>query len=353
MLCSPMDEPRTEQPTPRKLARARRHGVVAHSATLTAATAALALLGSLLWIGPRLTHALQQLLLAGLASAAAPDASGGPLLALAMPADHAARLALCPLLAVALGAWLGGLLQVGPLFASAALTADPRRLDPAQRLRALIDPARLLDLALTACKLLALLAVLCFALAPSLRGVFALAQGDTLRAFDTVAAGATAVGLRLASAAILLGIADLVYRRLRHARQLRMGRRELTAEQRETHGSSEVRTHRNRLLQEARAQAELAAIDQASVLLLDAAGRALALAFDAADPSQRAPRIVAKAQGALGLRLQAEAARCDLPVRFAPALVAPLFRLELTEEIPPSTYDAAAELFRELRDPAP
>ena len=70
-----MQEPRTEQATPRKLARARSRGVVARSPDLSAGAAVLAVAAALLWSGSSLLDALRALLRAGLIGRAAPSAS--------------------------------------------------------------------------------------------------------------------------------------------------------------------------------------------------------------------------------------------------------------------------------------
>jgi len=127
-----------------------------------------------------------------------------------------------------------------------------------------------------------------------------------------------------------------------------MSRRELELELRETYGPRELRERRARLQREALAQGALAEVERASVLLLDAGGRALALAFDPDDAAQRAPRVVLKVQGALCTRVRAAAETAGVPVRFEPSLVSELHRLELTEQVPASSYAAVAEVFREL-----
>src|SRR5437868_2392936 len=68
-----MEQARTDPPSARKLARARRRGVVPKSTDLIASAALLALAGSLFWSGGHLLHALQTLLTRALAAAAQPQ----------------------------------------------------------------------------------------------------------------------------------------------------------------------------------------------------------------------------------------------------------------------------------------
>jgi flagellar biosynthetic protein FlhB len=351
MLASAMDEPRTEQATPQKLARARREGLVPKSPDLTGAAVVLALVGALGLAGPSLLFALRQLMLRALRAAGQPAVPAAQVLG--EPLRQLALWLLCPLLALAFAAVLAGFLQVGPLLAGRAIAPDLRRLDPFERLRALVSQQRLLDACWGALKLGVLLLVAAYAIAHDARGLLSLGMGSVPRALSVLGAAVVDMTLRVAIAAAVLGAADLVYRRVRHAQQLRMGRRELALELRESYGAPEQRERRKRLQDEARAHVELAELERASVLLLDGTGRALALRFDPDDASQRAPLVVAKAQGRLSARLQSKAAQAGVPVRLQPPIVGALFRLELTEQVPPAYYDAVAELFADIRRETP
>jgi flagellar biosynthetic protein FlhB len=336
------EESASEQATPRKLERARRAGVVARSGDLVAASALLAGVGALIFVGPGLWGSMRALVVRGLGAAAALDV-GGPEL-LAAPLQRLAWLAAVPLAAAASAAWLAGFVQVGPLFASELLTPGLRK----PQFGALFAPGRLLDLGWTALKVCALGLVAALNLESSARAVLSLYRGRAPHAWSTLLAATQDLIVHVAFAALLIGVADLVYRRVRRARQLRMGRRELAFELREHYGVPELRERRRQLQLEARARAASVALENATVLLLDGRGRALALAFDAADSAQRAPRVAAKAEAALAQRLRIAAEQHAIPVRLHPGLVAMLFALELTEEVPPACYEALAEIMREL-----
>jgi flagellar biosynthetic protein FlhB len=342
-----MEESRTEQPSARKLERARRRGVVPHSPGLTAAAAVLGLLGALSWLGPRVLRAAQALLLAGLRGTGshAPRITTAVLLG---PASDLSWLLAMLLFAISLCALLVALVQVGPMLAPGAIAADGGRLDPLARLRNAFSAEGLVELGVRLLQLFALLGIGAYLLATGMRAWFSLSLGTVSAALGRISAAAFALILGLACAGALGGACDLVYRRAQHVRRLRMSRRELELELREAHGPRELRERRARLQREALAQGALAEVERSSVLLLDTAGRALALAFDPEDAAQRAPRVVLKVQGALCARIRAAAESAGVPVRFEPSLVAELHRLELTEQVPPASYTAVAELFREL-----
>lgn len=349
-----MDEPRTEQASPQKLARARRRGLVARSPDLCAGASVLAFACVLPLAGEPLLGALRALLRAGLVAAAvAPGAAAHPLAPLATPLRDVAFALALPLAAAFAGAALAGVVQVGPLVSAAAVAPDLRRLRAGERLRALLSGERWVELGVGALKLAVLLAVAALVLAPSVRGLLALPAGGAERAARALSAVTADLMLRMGAALLALGALDLVYRRMQHARRMRMTARELREELRESHGAPELRERRRRLYDEQRIQAEIGGLERARVLLVDGAGRALALAFDVADRSQQAPRVIAKGQGAVALGMRAWAERNGLPLRVHPALVASLFPLELAEPVPSAHYATTAELLAALPSAAP
>ncbi len=346
-------EARTEQPSARKLQRARTLGQVAHSPDLSAGAALLAFCVAAAWGGERIALALRALLVAGLSAAAQPLSPADPLAPIAIPARELALSLVAPLGAVVLVAALAGFVQVGPLFAWSAIAPDFERLSPVERVRAWFAGERWLERAIAALKIAVVLAAVALLVAPSLSALFQLPLGTPARALAAGRVLLYEVPLRAGLVLIALGVADLVYRRARLARELRMTRRELQDEQRESYGVPEQRERLRRAREALRAQIASAGVEHASLLLSDGRGRALALAFDRDDVEQHAPRLLEKGEGTVAQRMQATADAHGVPVRLAPPLVAALYRLELTETIPAQHFAAVAELFAELPPAAP
>jgi flagellar biosynthesis protein FlhB len=166
--------------------------------------------------------------------------------------------ALLEILGPLLMATVAGVLAIGfAQRASSSLAADTRAsaersspFDVADRMRQLLAPERALDalFALLASAVLALVAWL--TLAPSIRGVLALPGADPLVAAPRLLELLGTLALRLMLAGLALGALDHLQRRVRHARSLRMTRRELLDEQREQYGDPELRRERARRMRE-------------------------------------------------------------------------------------------------------
>jgi flagellar biosynthesis protein FlhB len=231
------------------------------------------------------------------------------------------------------------------LLAAAALRVDLARIDPRSRAQRLWSSDRLLEVSYVTCAALVLLAIFAWSLAQAASAIAALAVADRARASSVLASLVADIVLRMGVAAMVLGAIDLVVRRVRARRALRMTRRELRDELRESYGVPEQRARRDRVRREVVA---LQAMADACVLLLDASGRAVAVGLRPGGPSAaRAPYVVAKAQGALATRLRVRATQLELPVRDHAALVSALFRLEPGAPIGAEHHAALAEVLVE------
>jgi flagellar biosynthesis protein FlhB len=355
-----MDDARTEEPTARRLSQARQRGEVASSPSLLGAAALLAALALGLWRAPALVAAVTRLARAGMQAAALAQ----PRAALTLLADPLRDLAwaLLPiLLAPFAAAWLAGVIQVGPLLAADALRPAFDRIDPRSRWQRLWSADRMLEVSYVTFAACALLAVLGWTLVRDAPALATLAASDHARAASVLASLAADIVLRMGVAAMLFGAIDLVVRRVRARRALRMTRRELAAELRESYGVPEHRARRERLQREVSA---LAALGDARLLLIDGSGRVIALGLRAEGGWQnvaqntrqsaaqgsaptREPYLLAKGQGALALRMRVRAGQSELPVRDHALLVSVLFRLEPGAAIPAEHHRALAELFVE------
>jgi flagellar biosynthesis protein FlhB len=336
-----MAEPRTEQPTARKLDRARELGQVARSPGLTAAGALGGLLLFWLGYGSALVRALQELTVRGLRVAGEAAVPWAEISAALLEVARLSTLALCM---VAAGAALSAFAQVGPIFSAHALLPAPERPGAGDRLRQMLSARSLADSLLALLISLALVATTALAIGPALRGVLAWPVSTPTAAAGQLGTLGLRVLLVLLAVGAVLGALALVHRRYRLREELRMGRRELREEQRQTHGDPEIRAWRRR------AHARVAALldlGEASLLLVDPAGACLSLAHDADDPHGSAPRLLSRAHGGDAIALRARAAQLQVPELRHPELVRALSRLQPGERVPPQHFRDVARALRE------
>jgi type III secretion protein U len=332
---------RTEAPTPRRLREARRRGDVAANHELTGAAALAGGLLALAAAGPPTAASLAARL--RLALAGAVTATTDPGAALADAAAAVVALSLPPCAGALVAALLAGALQAGWVLSPGALRPRLDRIDPLRGLRRLCSGAQLAAAALGLVKAAVLAAVAwrwALGAAPLLAGLPRLDAPVLWRALPLLAG----LAARLATAAAVLGLADLALARRRHHRALRMTRDEVRREHREDEGDPAHRAERRRLH---RALLQAGPVSRATVVVVNPTHVAVALRHDRT--SDEAPRVVAKALGAGAARIRSAARRAGVPIVRDVALARALHRLaEIGDEIPEELYDAAAGVLAHL-----
>jgi len=344
-----MSEQPSHEPTPRRLAEARRRGLIAHSHDLRAAVALAAAFVALIALGPSIAgqavayfrDALARAPAGGSAGAAAVQAVSSGLRVLAVPLAAAFVLTLVAGFAQTGGLWIG------------PPRADLGRLSPASGWRRLAQGRGLAASAESAVKLAVLALVAWVTLAGSLPRLPWLAGAPAARILDVFGATARQLGLRLLAGALLIGAADAVLARRRHRRALRMTRRELDRERRELEGDPIQRAERRRRSAEDLETQPPRALPDPVLVVTGGAPTggdegdpviAVALAYERG--GARAPIVVASGRRAEAARIAAAARAAFVPVFDDGALALALGGLDAGAEIPEETYDRVAELMR-------
>ena len=335
---------KTEAPTPRRLRRAREDGdsgVSAHAAQAVAFVAAVALMPAL--IGGAAERAAASFTLA-FARAAHP---GGPVAcdAPGLVARFAAPL-LPLLLGVGLCAAVAYVVQTGGVLTAKRLSPRIDRLDPIAGLRVLLSAARVWAVAraLLAGTLVGWLAWR--GLSGHLRD-FANLTGRLSLAAAVAGVAARSLAWQVALAGVALGALDLAVTRRSWLDRLRMTRAEIQREHRDAEGDPHLKAARARAHQEVLAQATLANVRQASVVVVNPTHLACALRYEA-EEGDEAPVVVASGEGDFAARIVAAAREAGVPIVRDVPLARALVELEVGAVIPEALYQAVAEILREV-----
>jgi type III secretion protein U len=325
---------RTEQPTPRRLAEARRRGEVARSRELTAAAGLAAGLAAVAAGGPWVCGALAAMVRGALASAAAPEAS--PVAQAGEALRRAGRPAALLLLAPALAAGAVAVLQTGGALSLEPLRPKLERLGLAAGLRRLFSADALARAGVGIVKAALAGAIVWGWFRDHAR---ALAQLPRLGLHALPrAAPLGSLALRLALAGLAFGLVDWALARRRHLRGLRMTRDEVRRESKEDEGDPQHRAERRRLH---RGLLEAEPVSRATVVVVNPTHVAVALRHRRGEDA--APRVLAKGTGLRAARIRSAARRAGVPIVRDVALARALHRLgEVGAEIPVQLYDAAA-----------
>ena len=331
----------TEQPTPRRLAEARRRGQLAVSRELASAAALVAAVAVLAVDAPALVARVVAALRAQLGAAVA---GAAPSQALGAASALGIRLLAPALIAVVVVTVVVGLAQTrglvtAPARAGLASADGWRRVFDGRAARACA--VGLFEVALVA-------AVAWLALRPLVGAVVGLPGTAASRLLAILGTTTERLAARLAAAALVLGVVDAALVARRHRQALRMTRDEVRRDLKEAEGDPAHRGERRRLHREI---AERRAIDDVRaadlVVVDDLTAVALRYGADAA-----APVVVAKGARLVAARLRQLAREAGVPIFVDADLARALVALAEGAEIPAALYEAVAALVRVVRAPA-
>jgi flagellar biosynthetic protein FlhB len=338
------DQERTEPASPRKREEARRRGHVARSADLSAAAVLLAGVLALEAAGGGLFAGLSASVTGVLGGLAEIDGEPGALAAAFAGLLRAALGGLLPLVLAGLAAAAAvGLAQSGFLFTASPMAPSLERIDPVAGFGRMLSGRSLARVLAGLLKL----GVVAGVAALTLRGNWADLASLGVRPFeDGVAVGAStllSLGLRCALALALLGLLDYAWQRHAWERDLRMSRAEVREELRRFEGDPATRERRNAVRRRLAAQRLALPVAEATVVVVNPAHLAVALAYDGA--SMDAPVLVAKGTNRAGERIREAALEHGVPVVERTDLARRLFKkVDLGQAVPPELYTDVAEL---------
>ena len=335
-------------PTPQKIAEARRKGDIPRSSDVTAAATYLALLATVAAAG---AYALQHAGSVLMMFIAQPDRLAGRILGPGGPGLSGAILsevlaALAPIFLLPAGAVLVSLV------AQQAITVSGEKLMPKlSRLSILgnakrkFGPTGLVEFLKATVKLAAVATAL-----------FVYLSRDIDRMIGAATAEATVLGAMLMQSlvvlltvttviAVTIGAIDLVWQRFDHARKLRMSFQDMREEHRQSEGDPHVKAQRRGRAEAIATNRMLLDVPKADVVIVNPTHYAVALKWSRARGS--APVCVAKGEDAVALRIREVAETAGVPIHSDPPTARALSAtVEIGREIAPEHYRAVAAAIR-------
>jgi flagellar biosynthesis protein FlhB len=336
---------KTEEPTPRRLRKAREEGDSGVS-VFAAQAAALVVAAAL---APGAVRAAAALAIADLRGVFAGMASGVARVDwAALPSGLAASVVglVAPLLAgVAATSAVAQALQTGGLVTARRLAPKLERLDPVAGLRGLFSLPRVFAVA-RAVATAAIVAWLAWAALAEHAVDLARTAGRPAWLPSVLDATTGALVWRAALAGLALAVVDLLVTRRAWRRRLRMTKAEVQREVRDAEGDPQLKAARERAHHELLAQATLAAVRNASVVVVNPVHLACALRYDAGGGDE-APVVLAAGRGEEAAAIVRAARDYGVTIVRDVSLARALAELEVGVVIPEALYEAVAAILAE------
>ncbi len=334
---------RTEEPTARRLAEARRQGDVPKSMEAPAFLALAATAMVLVGMGGAISRDIASKLQVFVERPDAFDMSSAGLVKVLGMALQAAAPAGVVMLAAMVAAVAGNLVQTGLIWAPSKLTPDPGKISPMAGFARLFGPDGLVHFLKSVAKMLAVGCTAWMVLQPRAATLVMLGRLDPVAILPLAAQWLQALGVGVLIVFGVLALADFLWQRQRFTQKMRMSREELKEDTKESEGDPLVKAKLRQKRMAASKRRIIQSVPKATLVVMNPTHYAVALRYVRGETP--APVCVAKGIDALALKIKEVALAHDIAVIEDPPLARALYAtMEIDETIPREHFEAVAKI---------
>ncbi|NQT03589.1 MAG: flagellar biosynthesis protein FlhB [Planctomycetes bacterium] len=335
---------RTEQPTARKLSKAKSKGQVPQSQELTSTVTLLVLMAMIALLAPKLLQWFMLQIRQGMSCENGVFADSRGFLDFVSRKTVDMTLVIYPILvALVAGSFMASVAVSGLNYSPGALEFKLDQFNPITGLQKLVNARSLVKLLLSVLKLLFISLIVWFYLRSRLDMLAALRWAWSAQILVVIAKIILGLMIRIGIVLLAMGIADAYYQKWKYIQELKMSKQEVKEELRDTIGSPEVKSRIRQMQFQAALKRMLQEVPKASVVLVNPTHVAVALHYDA--KTMESPVMVAKGADYLAEKIREIARAYGVPIIRRPELARTIYStVKLGNPIPESLYVAVAEV---------
>ncbi|WP_155811085.1 flagellar biosynthesis protein FlhB [Petrotoga mobilis] len=336
------DPDKTEDPTPRRLEKAREEGNIPQSNEFNMAVSFLSI-SLFLWIifEPLLNDIFKvfyDYLSLDL------DYSPTDLLGYEITAhmNLYIKLILFFVVAVVVSTLLG-MIQTKFLFTFKSLKLDLSKINPIKGFKRLFSLRSVVELIKALLKL-TILGLLTYNIIKSnWFKILSLAGEETGFSFNVIFDLVINILFQLGIVLLLLSLFDFWYQRYEYKKELKMSKYEVKQERKEIEGNPEIKQRQRELMRNLARSRMMQKVPEADVVITNPTHYAVAIEYKAEE--MQAPIVVAKGKDEVAFKIREIAFKHGIPILERPALAREIYeKVELNEEIPEDLYTLVAEV---------
>ena len=337
-------EEKTEEPTSRRLSKAREEGQVARSTELPAAAVTIAALGFLFLTGGMLVSKLAEAFASGFNFDRKLVHSPNLLPAIFAHEMLESFILIAPLLlltaavAIAASGATGGY-----LFSLKAVAPKASKLNPLNGLKRMFGTKALVELGKALLKFFLVAGVVTWVLSDNITTLDALGKMAFEPGMKVAGEMLSKSALIMACSLIVIALIDVPFQKWQHMKQMRMTKQEIKDEMKDMEGRPEVKAQIRRRQREMSNARMIDRVKDADVVITNPEHFAVALSYDPNGDS--APILLAKGADAVAARIREEAEKHGIEIFQAPPLARALyFTTDLERPVPEDLYYAVAQV---------
>jgi len=335
---------KTEQPTAKRLSKAREEGKVPQSQEMMSAVSILVLVTTVALLAPSLMRWFIVQTRAGMSYQVGVFASNKAFINFLNTKITDSILIMCPIFAaLCAGAILAGVAIGGTNFAPGAIKFRLNMLSPTAGLERLISGKSMVHLLASMLKLFFVSIIVWLYLQKKLDMLAPLRWAWSAGILAAIARIILGLMIRVCIALLVIGIADTLYHKWKYIQELKMTRQEVKEERKQTEGSPEVKARVRKIQFQTALKRMLQEVPRANVVLVNPTHIAVALRYEAR--TMEAPVVVAKGADHLAEKIREIARAYGVPIVRRPELARTIYStVELDSPIPETLYVAVAEV---------
>ncbi|MEQ8813785.1 MAG: flagellar biosynthesis protein FlhB [Thalassobaculum sp.] len=338
------DSQKTEEPTSKKLADARKKGQIAQSKEVSNFATLLGMTFMVALLAPFIAFQLHTSMARVFHQAALVHLDAGSAGEIMFDLTLDALLALSPafglFMVLALLASIG---QSGLLFTTEPITPKLEKLSPISGLKRMFSLKSVVEFLKGIVKMSIVGAIAYMLVSPELDRAEQLLDMDLIDVLAEIQTLVIKLMIGVLGFMFVVAVADFVYQRYEFMKQMRMSRQEIRDEHKQSDGDPQVKARLRQIRMDRARRRMMSAVPQADVVVTNPTHFAVALKYDT--ETMAAPTLVAKGADAVALRIREVANEHKVPIVENPPLARALFAaVEIDQQIPETHYKAVAQV---------
>ena len=335
---------KTEQPTPKRLRKAKEKGQVAQSQELPAAVSIVVLVTVLTLSAPALLQWFIIQVKQGVSGQIGVFADSTSFINFLNTKILSATFVMCPILSALFAGSVLSCVVVGGLnFTLRALNLKFDAIDPVKGFKRLFNVKSTVKLGISIAKLIFVSIIVWLYLRSRIDTLAAIRWAWSAQIMVAIAKIILGMLIRICVALLIIAAIDVFFQKWKYTQDLKMTKQEVKQERKDTDGSPEIKSRVRRIQIEMARKRMLQDVPKASIILVNPTHVAVALRYDAG--TMEAPVMVAKGADHLAEKIREIARAYGVPVVRKPELARTIYStVKSGDAIPQTLYAAVAEV---------
>ena len=335
---------KTEQPTPRRLQKARQKGQVVQSQELPSAATVIVLTMGLALAASSLMRYFTTQMKQGMSCANSVFVDSDTFMEFFNSQIIRSLVVISPILGgLFIGAILACIAVGGLTFSAEPLKFKPESINPIEGFKKLFNVKALVKLCLSIVKIIFISLIVWVYLKGKLDTITTLRWAWSYQILAVISKIILGMLIRVCIALLVISAADVIFQKWKYTQNLKMTKQEVKEERKQMEGSPETKGRIRRVQVEMATKRMLQDVPKADVVLVNPTHVAVAVQYDA--QTMEAPVVLAKGADHMAEKIREAARAYGVPIIRRPALARTLYStVKIGDSIPQKMFIVVAEV---------